>query len=105
MAEIHVGDAGTALEYEIRDEKGAIVDVSTATIKQVTYRRPNGTKFVRALDFVTTGIDGLVRYTTTPEDLDKAGTWKAQVYVELGSGKWYSTTASFPVYPNLQDSS
>ena len=101
MAEIHVGDAGTALEFEIKDEKGVLVDISSATIKQATFRRPNGTKFVRPLDFITTGTDGLVRYTTTPTDLDKAGIWKVQVYVELGSGKWYTTKARFEVHSNL----
>jgi hypothetical protein len=101
MAEIHVGDIGTSLEFEIRDEEGDIVDVSGATTKQVTFRRPGGTKFIRTLDFINTGTDGLVKYVTTAGDLDKAGTWKAQVYVVLGGGEWYTTTGTFEVHRNL----
>ena len=42
-----------------------------------------------------------MRYVTEAGDLDVAGWWQVQAYIEKGSGKWLSSIFRFTVRPNL----
>lgn len=83
MSDVFVGDVGT----EILLDTG--VDISAATVAKIKVKKPTGA----ALDWTAT-ISGTrsVRYVIQTGDLDVAGRWKLQAYVEMpgwkGRGDW-----------------
>lgn len=98
--DMHVGDIGTVLEVTLYDS-GVVVDISSATVKQFIFKKPDRTTATKAASFSTNGTDGKLRYTTIANDLDIAGDWELQVYVELLAGKWKSDVGVFSVLSNL----
>ena len=63
--------------------------------------KPGGTTIERTAVFVTTGLDGKLKYVTVAADLDIAGLWKWQVILTWGTIILYSDVTVFRVYPNL----
>lgn len=100
-AAVHIGDVGTRFIATVVDETGAVVDVSTATVKIFRFRKPNGTVIDRAAGFLTNGLDGKLTYASIVGDLDLVGTWNFQVYVELPTGKWHSDIHYLEMIGNL----
>ena len=97
----HVGDT-IGFQYQAVDQSGNIIDVSGATLMQVTFTRPDKTKVVFTLSLLTTGKDGWMQYVTTPTDLNMPGLWEDQAYVTFPNNQdWHSDTSSFRVSPNL----
>jgi len=99
--EIHVDDIGTNFIVTIRDENEAIVDISTATTKNIIFRKPDGIILTKAGSFVTDGTDGKLKYAFQSGDLDTHGQWYAQAFIDFGSTEWYSDIEKFTVYNNL----
>jgi len=91
---LHKGDIGTVIQYD------TLEDISDGTVFKLKYTKPDGT---------TTGewtgsLSGtrIVQYTTaSASDLDQAGTWQLQAYVETPSGKWHSDIKTFIVEDNI----
>jgi hypothetical protein len=98
--EIHLNDIGTVFEATIMDG-AVVVNISTATTKQLIFRGPNGSSKTKAAAFTTDGTDGKLRYVTTANDLDPVGQWSWQAYVVMSAGSWHSDVAEFIVYENL----
>jgi hypothetical protein len=98
--EIHLGDIGTIFDVTVMDGTTA-VNISTATVKQFILKKPDGSSVTKTASFKVLGADGVLTYTTLANDLDQAGTWSLQVYIEMPTGKWHSDTYSFVVYLNL----
>jgi len=99
--EIHVGDIGTAFTVTIMDDT-AIVDISSATTRNMIFKKPSATKVTQAASFVTDGSDGKIRWTTTTvDDLDEASKWYIQVYLVMTGFTGHSDIGDFVVYPNL----
>jgi hypothetical protein len=92
---IHEGDTGTELNATVVDQFGTPVNVSTATVLNVYFQRPNGTRFTRTAVFETGGADGRIQYTLQAGDIDMDGTWVRQWHVEMPAGKWTSDEISF----------
>lgn len=84
-AEIHVGTVGLILRATIKDQDGSAVSVADATTKQIRLEKPDGTDSAKPAAFHTDGTDGVIQYTTVAGDLDVAGAWKAQAYVETAT--------------------
>jgi hypothetical protein len=123
MAEFHVEDYGTILEFEVRRGRrgrlGEPVDLSQATALEVVFMRPDGESFSRPAVIIepgdsagdsndsayapgsAPGQDGLMYYVVRPQDWDVAGNWYVQAYVVFEFGAWSSSVAHFIVYPNL----
>ena len=107
--EIHVGDIGTVFEVTLKDEGNSpeIVDISTATVKELIFRAPNGTVTTHAAAFTTDGTDGKLQYTTiSASDLSISGDWRIQVHIVLGSAsphdaEWHSDIDNFACHENL----
>jgi hypothetical protein len=97
---LYQDDEGTAFEVVIRED-GVVVDISTATLKTITFKKPGGSKFIAGAAHVTDGKDGKLQYIFLHGDLSEYGLYKYQAYVELPSGKWHTTIGSFDVRRNL----
>jgi len=82
-------------------EDDAAVNVSTCTIKNIILKSPSGVKTTHTASFLTDGSEGKIYYDTASGDIDEAGTWKLQGYVEIASGAYYTTIESFRVNCNL----
>lgn len=98
-AEIHVGDVGTVFEATVKDEASVIVDISSATVRRLKFRTPDGRLLTKDAVLVNTGTDGKMKYTSVAGDLDVAGLWRVQGYVEIGTGKWHTDVHEFDVHP------
>ena len=99
---IHVGDVGTIIRLTITEDDGTTaVDVSAASVKKFYFAKSSGEKMNVAAAFNTTGVDGKLKYTVVANDIDVAGTWQVQAYIEIGTAKYYSTKTTFSVHSNL----
>ena len=100
MSGIHLNDTGTRFVVTILDE-GSIVDISSATTKDIIFKKPDGTTLTKAANFVTDGTNGKIDYFTISGDLSVIGIWSIQSQVILGSGTWNSDIETFEVFRNL----
>ena len=98
---VHNGDVGTIFRLTITDIDGAAIDVSTAVVKYIYFQDPAGTIMQKTATFYTDGTDGKIQYTTVNGDIDEAGTWMIQGYVETSLGKFWTEKDSFKVYSTL----
>lgn len=99
--EIHINDIGTVFQVTIKDENEDIVDISSATVKNLIFQKPDGSTITKSASFVTDGTDGLIKYTTVSGDIDSYGNWKLQAFIDLGDTELYSDITKFTVYKNL----
>jgi len=105
VEQAQVNDIGTLFKVTVYDttSTGAqtIADISDASSLTFTFQRPDDTTFDRSAAFTDTGADGEIQYSTVDGDLNMAGTWSLQAYIQTPSGKWRTNTANFKVYENL----
>lgn len=104
--EIHVNDIGTVFEITIKECNAqgveVIVDLSTATIKKICFRKPNKSILTVDAIFKTNGSDGIIQYVSVANDLDIPGTWAKQAFVAFpAAGSWRSTLVDFEVVSNI----
>lgn len=106
--EIHESDYGTVFEFEIRNQRKELLDLSDVLATEVIFMRPDGSSFARSTQLLDSassgslpGSDGVMFYVIQPGDLDVSGNWFVQAYVELDGGAWSSTVSHFVVFPNL----
>ena len=102
---IQVDDEGTVFEFPIKDN-GAVLDLSSATIKQIKFKKPKTSTLAaetitKTASFATDGTDGILTYTTVAGDIDRKGTWYVQAYVEIPDWKGHSEVEVFIVRENL----
>lgn len=100
--EIRVGDIGTVFEVTIRDGS-SIVDISSATTKNIIFKRKDNTILTTVGVFATDGTDGKMKHTTVSGDLTVKGQYCIQGYVVLPTGSWHSDIEQFDVFANLGD--
>lgn len=94
---IQAGDYGTVIRRRFLDVDRNPINISTATLKTVTFRAPDGTVFTRNMAFTTTGADGYVQYTTVSGDINIPGAWQRQFRVVYGSIDLKSPRENFQV--------
>lgn len=100
MSDLRLGDIGTAIRLTLLD--GATpVNISSATIKQIIFQKPDGTRVEKTATFLTNGSDGKLQYLTQAGDLDQTGTWKVQGYVAMPQWTGKTEIAKFKVVSNL----
>lgn len=100
MTDIYVGDIGTIFRATVKDG-GVAKDISSATKIELTFRKPDGTEATKTATFTTDGSDGKMQYTSVLNDLDQAGRWILQGYLETPAGKWHTDLYHFLVMENL----
>lgn len=86
-----VGDFGLEIRITVVDSTGTAVDISAATQTDFIFERPDRTTFTRTASFVTTGVDGQLRYVLVSGDLDVSGVWKIRANVIEGATKDFKT--------------
>ena len=109
--EIHQNDFGSILQFEIRNGKNSVVDLSQDfCAAEILFMRPDGSTFTRSAQLLPQddsatplGRNGIVFYVLQPGDITVAGNWFLQVYVSFAAGGWYSSVISIVVFPNLVD--
>lgn len=100
--EVQKGAIGTAFRVTIVDCDDVLIDVSTASVKTITLKAPDGTSTVKTATFFTDGTDGILEYVSISGDLDTVGdNWQIQGHVTLPTGTWPSTIGEFSVKDNL----
>lgn len=98
--EIHKNDIGTEFRCTIKDDE-SVVDVSSVTLKQLLFKKPDGTVLTKTASFYTDGTDGIITYASIDGDLDQCGLWELQGYVEFGSTEFHSDIKNFMVHRNI----
>jgi len=76
--EIHKNDTTTI--RRVMYDGDDVVDISSATVKQIKLYKPSG---------------------CTTSDLDEVGTWQSQIYLEMSGWTGHSDKQTFQVYDNL----
>lgn len=101
-SEIHVNDVGTRFKFTVKDS-GVVVDLSSASLLQINFRKPDDEVINRTGSTLTDGsvVSGVMYYDTLAGDLDEAGHYKVQGKVTLGSGTYYTNIHTFKVHCNL----
>ena len=99
--EIHLADIGTVFEVTLMDDT-AVVDISTASVMEIVFEKPDKTKVINTAVFTNDGTDGKMQYVIALDtELDQTGNWKIQGIVTMPTGKWSSDIDKFKVYGNL----
>jgi hypothetical protein len=89
---VRVGDVGIEIIFDLGE------DISAATAHKFIYRKPNGVSG----EFTTTLLTTQLKYATTSSaDLDQAGLWTIQAYIEMPGIKAHTAPAKFEVGGNL----
>ena len=105
VEQAHVNDIGTIFRVTVYDTTSTggttVADISTATTKQFTFKRPDGTTFDKVSVFTSDGSDGNIQFLSVDGDLNVAGTWHLQAYVVTPAGNWKTDVGHFRVYENL----
>lgn len=92
-----VGDIGTVFQATIKDETGAVVNVSGASSKVIKFKKSDGSTVSKTASYTTDGTDGKIEYTIQSGDLNMAGDWQAEAIVTVGANTWSSTIHDFRV--------
>jgi hypothetical protein len=99
---LHVGDIGAVIRRNLKNVDGTVLDISSATTKEIVLLSPSGDKATKTAAFTTNGTDGKLQYTTTiTTDLHEPGVWRAEAHVILSSGEFRSDAPPFVVSGNL----
>lgn len=97
IEEIRLGDVGTTFRGTIYDESDAVLDISSATTKQLLFKKPDGTVVPKTASFFTDGTDGKLQYTSVSGDINAIGRWQLEPYVITPQGEWHGSVAEFLV--------
>jgi hypothetical protein len=88
------------IELEIREAYN-VLDISTSTVKKIIIKRPDNSLLTNDATFMTDGTDGRIFYRTIITDLDQAGKYHTQAYIEMPGFSGHSTITTFEVFDNL----
>ena len=100
-AEVHKSDIGTLFKVTVQDGTTA-VDVSTATTKQLLFKKPDGTVLTKTAGFFTDGTEGIITYSSISGDLNLIGLWTIQAFIIISAKEFHSDIARFRVHRNVE---
>ncbi len=98
--ELHLGDVGTSLEFEILeciDGTATIVDITANTGIRIRFFKVKDKTILDVIGTIYTdgpngdGSDGIVQYITEAGDIDTLGKWQAQVTLTFPTGIFNSS--------------
>lgn len=97
----HIGDIGTAFTIQVVDEDGQAIDLSTASLLQIIFKKPSSARLVKTATLTTDGKDGQMQYVSVDGDLDQTGGWQMQPRITIGGSTWSGSVVTFTVASNL----
>lgn len=98
---VQLNDSLTVFKVRVT-ENGVPVDISTATLMNIKFRKPgSSTTVVQVASFFTDGTDGYMKYAVQAGDIDQVGLWRLQGYVEMPTWKGHTRIGEFEVEENL----
>lgn len=100
VEEIHKNDIGTKFLVTIKDGTTA-EDVSSATTKELIFKKPGETTVTQTATFESDGSDGKIYYISIADDLNEIGTWNLQARIVMPTGTFKTDISNFKVYDNL----
>lgn len=103
LGEFTVGDIGATIKLTV-EEGGVALDISSASsVKKFRLRKPESNNVIEVdASFDTDGTDGVLKWTTTlASDLDEAGEWKVQPYLEMSIWSGHTLHETFVVNPKI----
>jgi hypothetical protein len=96
----HVGDYGTQFNMTVYKHDGSILDISTATTRQMIFIDPSGNRTTTTGCLTTDGKDGKMYTTAASGLLITAGSWNLQGHVVYNNGEWSTDVQGFVVEAN-----
>ena len=95
MSKIYKNDIGTKIKLD------AGCDISSATVLKILSSKPGTPRRVKGEWAAIAEGTNYAYYITSANDLDVAGTWQIQLYIESPTWKGYGEKVNFEVYDNL----
>ena len=99
--DVHLNDIGTIFEATIKDQDKVAINISTATTKELVFKKANGAKLTKTAVFTTDGTNGKIQYVGVAGDVDALGVWELQGHVVTPAGNFLSDIVTFEVFANL----
>lgn len=91
-------------DYPVRFTCNLGTDISSATVKQINFKKGGGSILgPKTATFTTDGTDGLMYYDTVSGDLDEPGNWQVEPHIKDAGPtfEYKGQTASFTVDAEL----
>lgn len=101
MTDIQKNAVGVPLIFPLYDGDNKPLDVSDATLIELTFKKPNGTKVVKTAAKIPSSDGNLVQYVTEAGFLDQARTWQVQARIVTPAIDIPSQLGQFTVADNL----
>lgn len=102
---IHEGDTGVLMRLKIVDQDGTAVDLSTASLLEITIQQPSASLPARTATSTVDPDDAsesLMHIASLASDFPVAGWYSYQGHVVLSGGEDLKTEViKFEVHPNL----
>jgi len=98
---IQKNNVGTVFRMTFKDCDGVVIDISSASTKNMIFASPSGVSSTKAGAFTTDGSNGQLDYTSEADFLNEAGTWSVQGHVIIGAQNFKSDISTFTVIDNL----
>jgi len=102
---IQEGSIGIVIQYTVLKEDGTPENISSANVpgsKKLIFKKPDKSLLTVDAQFVTDGLDGLLKYTTlASSDLTPFGTYKVQASLILANFTGRTFPDLFNVCQNL----
>ena len=95
MSKVYKDDTGTVIEVAVG------VDISAATTTDIKVKKPDGTTATWT-GAVNGAVNTQIDYTIVTDDLDQAGGYSCQAYVETATWTGLGETAVLMVYGAYQ---
>lgn len=101
MKTLQKGAVGVLLIFPLCDGASKPINVATATLIELKFKKPNGAIVTKTATLVNDGKDGLVSYVTEAGFLDQSRTWQVQARIVTATIDIPSAPAEFTVADNL----
>ena len=94
-------DVGMPLELVFKDSAGVVVDISSATTKEILLHKPGGAVLTKTATFTTNGTDGKIRFSSASGDWDQPGVYRLQGHIAGTGYNRYSSIVTMTAEGNL----
>jgi hypothetical protein len=98
LEDIHVWDT-PVIRFTVKDA-GVIVDLTSASVLELDMKKPDGTAMTRTL-VLENAVGGVVYYAFLSDEIDQAGHWRGQPYIEMAGWKGHAEEVIWYVKPVL----